>query len=170
MTEERMCSAQVRNWIPPNSPAFFSSVAAVVREMGKLQAAPCLNPTRKQGNVMIWQIETPEKNCCFYHKMSSLMTKPTKWSELPAKTQISLGIHAVWSEFSLSAWRNIGSWATHWVHSKDSDQTRQMPRLIWVFAGHTSFCWFCHAAAQMWRMLFYYWVMCPKIQTEWQTV
>ena len=24
-----------------------------------------------------------------------------------------------------------------------------MPRVIWVFAGHTSFCWFCHAAAQM---------------------
>ena len=26
---------------------------------------------------------------------------------------------------------------SHWAHSKDSDQTGQMPRLIWVFAGHT---------------------------------
>ena len=43
----------------------------------------------------------------------------------------------VWSESSLSAWRNIGPLATHWVHSEDSDQTGWMPRLIWIFAGHT---------------------------------
>ena len=63
------------------------------------------------------------------------MTKPTKWHVCPVKTQISLGICPVWSESSLSAWRNLGSLATHWVHSEDSDQTGQMPRLIWVFAG-----------------------------------
>ena len=40
----------------------------------------------------------------------------------PAKTQISLG-------------RKLGSLATHWAHSEDSDQTGRMPRLIWVFAG-----------------------------------
>ena len=55
----------------------------------------------------------------------------------PAKTQISLGIRLVWSESSLSAWRKLGSLATHWAHSKDSDQTGRMPRLIWVFAGRT---------------------------------
>ena len=38
---------------------------------------------------------------------------------------------------SLSAWRKLRSLATHWAHSKDSDQTGQMPRLIWVFAGRT---------------------------------
>ena len=45
----------------------------------------------------------------------------------------------VWSESSLSAWRKLGSLATHWAHSEDADQTRQMPRLrlIWVFTGHT---------------------------------
>ena len=37
----------------------------------------------------------------------------------PAKTQISLGIRPVWSESSLSAWRKLGSLATHWVHSED---------------------------------------------------
>ena len=42
--------------------------------------------------------------------------------------------------------RNIGSLASHWAHSEDSDQTVQMRRLIWVFTGHTSFC---HAVAQM---------------------
>ena len=31
------------------------------------------------------------------------MTKPTKWSVRPAKTQISLGIRPVWSESSLCA-------------------------------------------------------------------
>ena len=69
--------------------------------------------------------------------MSHLMTKPTKWHVCPAKTQISLGILPVWSESSLSTWRKLGSLATRWVHREDSDQTGQMPRLIWVFAGCT---------------------------------
>ena len=67
--------------------------------------------------------------------MSRLMTKPTKWHVQPAKTRISLGIRPVWSECSLSMWRKFGFLATHWAQSKDSDQTGQMPRLIWVFAG-----------------------------------
>ena len=65
----------------------------------------------------------------------------------PAKTQISLGIRPVWSEFfslgirpvwsesSLSAWRKVGFLATHWTHSEGSDKTGRMPRLIWVFVG-----------------------------------
>ena len=68
--------------------------------------------------------------------MSRLVTKPTKWHVHPVKTQISLGIHPVWSE-SLFAWRKHGSLATHWAHSEDS-QIGLMPRLIWVFAGCTS--------------------------------
>ena len=56
----------------------------------------------------------------------------------PAKTQISLGIRPVWSESTLSTWRKLGSLATHWVHSEDSDQTGWMPRLTWVFAGRTA--------------------------------
>ena len=55
----------------------------------------------------------------------------------PAKTQLSLGIRPVWSESSLSAWRNLGPLATHWEQREDSDQTGWMPRLIWVFAGPT---------------------------------
>ena len=69
--------------------------------------------------------------------MSRLMTKPTKWHVRPAKTQISLGIRPVSSESSLSTWRKLGSLATHWAHSEDSNQTGRMPRLIWVFAGST---------------------------------
>ena len=43
-------------------------------------------------------------------QMSHLLTKPTKWHVHPAKTQISLGIHPVWSESLL---------CTQWV-AKDS--------------------------------------------------
>ena len=68
------------------------------------------------------------------------ITKPTKWYVRPAKTQISLGIRPIWSEFSLSAWRTIGSLATHWAHSEDSDQIERMSRLTWVFGGRT--CYF----------------------------
>ena len=63
------------------------------------------------------------------------MTKPTKWHLRPAKTQISLGIRPVWSESSLSAWRKLGSLATHWA-------------LIWVFAGRT-----CHFVGFVMRRL-----------------
>ena len=68
-----------------------------------------------------------------------------------AKTKISLGIRSVWSEPSLSAWRQMESLAILGEHSEDSDQAGGMPRLIWVFAGrtHSSFCWFCHVAAQI---------------------
>ena len=77
-----------------------------------------------------------DKNVSFTH-LSRLMTKTTTWLVRPAKTQISLGIRPVWSESSLSAWRKLGSLATHWAHSEDSDRTGRMPRLIWVFAGRT---------------------------------
>ena len=48
----------------------------------------------------------------------------------PAKTQISLGIHAVWSESSLSARRKLGSLATHWAHSEHSDQSGRTATLL----------------------------------------
>ena len=63
------------------------------------------------------------------------MTKPTKWHVCPAKTQISLGICPVWSESSLSAWRKLGSFATHWVHSEDSHQTGHAILLVLSWGG-----------------------------------
>ena len=63
--------------------------------------------------------------------MSRSTTKPTKW------------LRPVWSESSLSAWRKLGSLATHLAHSEDSDQTGRMPRLIWVFAGRTVILLIC---------------------------
>ena len=83
--------------------------------------------------------------------MSCLMTKPTKWHVHPAKTQISLVTHPVWSESSLSAWRKLGSLATHWVHSEDSDQTGW----IWVFAGHTVILMVLSWGSSNW----YFWII-----------
>ena len=86
-------------------------------------------------------------------RKSHIITKPTKWSVRPAKTQIRLGIRPVWSESSLSAWRKLGTLATQRADSGDSDQTGRIlrdaqsdPSLHWA---HRSFCWFCRAAAHI---------------------
>ena len=76
------------------------------------------------------------------------MTKSTKWPVSPTKTQISLGIRPVWSESSLSAWRKLGSLATHWAHSEDwSDWVDAHAGLSSL--GTQSFCWFCHEATHV---------------------
>ena len=59
---------------------------------------------------------------------------------------------------SLSAWRKLGSLATHWAHSEDSDKTGRMPRLIWVFAGRT-----CHFVGFVMRWLR---MNCLRIKSE----
>ena len=69
--------------------------------------------------------------------MNRSTTKPRKWPAHLVKTEISLCISPVWSESSLSAWRNLWSLATHKGQSEVSDQTGRMHRLIWVFAGRT---------------------------------
>ena len=71
--------------------------------------------------------------------------KTNTMSVRPAKTQISLGICPVWSESSLSTWRKLGSLATHWVQSEDSDQADL--RLRWA---HTHFVGF----VVLWLKLF----------------
>ena len=76
------------------------------------------------------------------------MTKSIIRPVWPAKTQVSLYIYPVWQQFSfiplLIAQR---LWKAHTI-SKDSDQTAWMYRVIWVFAGHTSYCRFCRALVQ----------------------
>ena len=68
--------------------------------------------------------------------MSRDTKKQTNWVCAQRRLR-SAGVRPVWSESSLSAWRNLGPLATHWVHSEDSGQTGRMSRLIWVFAGQT---------------------------------
>ena len=80
---------------------------------------------------------------CWIFKALSIIEPPhdktKKWHMCPAKTQISLDVRPVYSEFSLPASRKLGSLATLQALSEVSDQTGRMPRLIWVFAGRT-----CH--------------------------
>ena len=72
------------------------------------------------------------------------MTKPTKWLMRPANSLISLDVRPVWSESSLCA---------HWVSScgqrrlrSGCADARADLSLRWA---HRSFCWFCHAAADI---------------------
>ena len=83
------------------------------------------------------------------------MTKPIKWHVRTAKIQISLGIYPIWSEPSLSAWRKVESLATHLAHSKDSDQTAYAQADLSLRWTHMTFCWFCHALAQIVPFLIY---------------
>ena len=61
----------------------------------------------EKGHVKIKTKENEkEKRCDMTHrielyKMNCSITKPTKWHLRPAKTQISLGIHPVWSVFAV---------------------------------------------------------------------
>ena len=68
------------------------------------------------------------------------MTKQTKWV-CPQWRLRSARASAQSDQSSLSAWRKLQSLATHRLHSKDSDQTRRMPRLSlrWM---HTHFVGF----------------------------
>ena len=60
--------------------------------------------------------------------------------------------HPYPTESSLSVRRYLGSFATQWAHSEDSDQTGRMPS----FAVRTWFCWLSRAAAQV---LFFVWFL-----------
>ena len=87
----------------------------------------------------VWSRSTMFAHICLF---KWAMTKLTKWHVCPAKTQISLGIHPVWSESSLSAWRKLGSLATHWAHSEDwSDwaDAQADPSLCWAHSHFVGF-------------------------------
>ena len=79
--------------------------------------------------------------------MSRSMTKPTKWPVRPAKTQISLSICSLRCphEEALGLELPIDRTAMTQIRSTQTDLS-----LCWA---HMSFCWFCHAAAQIWDML-----------------
>ena len=70
-----------------------------------------------------------------YKKNESQHWTCTLWHVCPAKIQISLPIHSVWSESSLGAfWVAKDAPFLH-VDNADSDKTVWMDRLIWVFTG-----------------------------------
>ena len=62
---------------------------------------------------------------------------------------MSLGIRPVLSESSLSAWRNTGSLATHWAHSKDWSDWADAQADVSLCWADMPFCLFYHEAAQI---------------------
>ena len=100
----------------------------------------------KQGDYL------PEVEGCIYDIWAATLQNQ-QMSVRQAKIQISLGIHPVWSESSLSAWRKFGSLATHWQHSEDwSDWADAQADLSSL--GAQSFCWFCHEVTHIYPFLF----------------
>ena len=84
----------------------------------------------KAGSLSIYKKKQLKRNEPRHDKNNNVAVRP-------AKIQISLGIHPVWSESSLYAqWVAKDPSFLH-ADSEDSDQTGRMPRLIWVFAGRT---------------------------------
>ena len=77
--------------------------------------------------------------------MSRDMRFPTMWYVRPAKTQISLCIHAVWSEPFLVAWIfyecNATDWTSFWV----SKLKRGLRRLVWFWADPRD-SWHLHSS------------------------
>ena len=67
--------------------------------------------------------------------MSRSTTKPIKWPVHPAKTRMHslIRVFAVRFIDSLGPKPPCGQWRSHIA----TDQTGRMPRLIWVFVGHT---------------------------------
>ena len=82
-------------------------------------------------------------------KLSHGMTKPTKWSVRPVKTQISLGIPP--SLIRVSTVRLKQNWVLSYPLSAQrrlwSDWSDAQADLSLRWA-QKSFCWFCHAVAQ----------------------
>ena len=86
--------------------------------------------------------------------MSRLMTKPNKMTVCPAKTQISLGIHPVWSgSFLCAHWVAKDPSFLH-VDSEDWSDWAVAQADLSLRWAHMPFCWFCHEAAQIWFLAY----------------
>ena len=106
---------------------FAITLAGLCSWAGRFESYLVGNPQRQ---VFSWRGSTVSQDFFKKTKWKALIEPPhaktNNVAVCTAKTQISLGIRPVWSESSLSAWRKLGSLATHWAHS---------------------FCWFCHEVA-----------------------
>ena len=72
--------------------------------------------------------------------MSREMTNPTMW--VCAQRRLRSAWAWVWSQSSLSAWRNLGSLATHWARSKDWSDWVDAQADLSVCWAHTHFVGF----------------------------
>ena len=112
----------------------FIKVASSPRLSGIGMPSPILwsNPLKMQRIVLLssllwWELGT-----------YSLITGPGEWLSFRRFTSNYPDPDPVWSESSLSAWRRLGSLATHWADSEDSDQTGRM--LVLSCRGSNGLC------------------------------
>ena len=98
------------------------------------------------------------------------MTKPTK--RVCAQQKLRSSWASAQSDQSL-LWRNLGSLATHWVHSENSDQAGRCPGWSESLLGTQSFYWFCHEVAHRFfsrkipiYMYLYTWFCCWIFRAE----
>ena len=96
--------------------------------------------------------------CIF--RVHYIFTWATSWQNQQNDMCVQWRLRSAWAstqsdQSSLSAWRKLGSLATHWAHSEDSDLTGRMPRLM-SSLGARSFCWFCREAVYLWMRIWFF--------------
>ena len=111
-----------------------------------------------------WRVVKPQHN---QSKMSQCMIKPTKWCVFPAKTQISLGIHPVWSVFAVSIKK---AWVLSYILSAQHRLIRLGRCLGWSeFPGHTyNFVGFVVCWVKLWLSDFGKWILLIKSGLCWR--
>ena len=79
--------------------------------------------------------------------MSRCTTKPMKWCAPSEDSDQPEHLPSLMREFAVP----FGKLRTQcfFMRTGKTDQTGQMPRLIWVCWAHRSFCWFCCAQAHI---------------------
>ena len=73
-------------------------------------------------------------NWAWHDKNNKIACEPSEDSDQPGHPSSLIRVFSVHMK---KQWV-LSYQATHWVLSEDSDQTRRMSRLIWVFNGRTS--------------------------------
>ena len=122
--------------------AFFSNFRIISAIFQMSEYLDCLgyHCNTHGTTVKIRKIRTSETIAVIILKFGFTIRDPTWQNQqngCASSEDWSAWISAQSDQSLLSAWRKLGSLATHWMQSEDSDQTGQMPRLIWVFAGST---------------------------------
>ena len=71
----------------------------------------------------------------------------TSWQNQQNSMCTEQWLRSAWAsaQSALSTWRKLGSLATHWATAKSRSDLADAGFLL----GAQSFCWLCHAAAQM---------------------
>ena len=129
---ERWMAEQSEKSIPPHKHKMcrgYNNASPQCPAAGILYAVPRNYFTSR---VIVWLCDNLETICMTRKPrasmriyMSHLMTKPTKWHVRPAKTQISLGTHPVWSVFAGHTCHFVGFVMRRLILLREASQQRK---------------------------------------------